>query len=178
MAPISLAEKRQHEGGVGEDARVVLRHLERLPSEIAGLAAGRLRRFGPAVSDELQVTDRRPGECSPVKPIDRDCTFEQSHSLVNALFRCRKADRKRAQIEVVGAEVGGRPRGGSAHLGGLQCWLDDAGDADRDLVLKVEDIFERAVEAVGPQMSAGGRVDQLPGDSHALPGFAHRAFST
>ena len=33
----------QHEGGVGEDARVVRRHLERLPGEIAALAAGCLR---------------------------------------------------------------------------------------------------------------------------------------
>src|SRR6266851_9235408 len=48
-----LAESRQHLGGIGEDARVVLRHLERLSSEIAALAAGCLRLFGPAVIDEL-----------------------------------------------------------------------------------------------------------------------------
>ena len=35
-------------------------------------------------------------------------------------------------------------------LGGLQCRLDDPGDADRDLVLKFEHVFQRAVEAVGP----------------------------
>src|SRR6266446_4690182 len=33
-----FAEMHQHEGGVDKDARVVLRYLERLPSEIAGLA--------------------------------------------------------------------------------------------------------------------------------------------
>src|SRR5437660_11050257 len=67
-----LAEIRQHEGGVGEDARVVPRYLERLPSEIAGLAAGCLQVFSPAVSDEPHVAERRPGECRGVMPIDRD----------------------------------------------------------------------------------------------------------
>ena len=121
-----LAEIRQHEGGVGEDARVVLRHLERLPSKIDGLAAVCLRLFGPAVTDEPQVADRRPGQCRPVMRIDRDRLLKQSQSLENPLFRYRKEDRKRAQIEIVGGEIGRRPRGGAAHLGGLQCRLDDA----------------------------------------------------
>jgi hypothetical protein len=42
---------RQHEGGVGEDARVVLCRIERPPSKIDALAAICLRRFDPAVSD-------------------------------------------------------------------------------------------------------------------------------
>ena len=88
-------------------------------------------------------------------PIDRDRLFEQSQSLDRPLFRYRIEGRERAQVEIVGAEVGRRPRGGAAHLGGLQCRLDDAGDADRDLVLKLEHVFERAVEAVGPEMRAG-----------------------
>ena len=51
-------------------------------------------------------------------------------------------------------------------LGGLQCRLDDPGDADGHLVLKLEDVFQRAVETVGPEMRAGLRVDQLRGDAH------------
>ena len=53
-----LAERRQYEGGVGEDARIVLPHLERLPSKIASLAAGCLRFFDPAVIDEHLVAIR------------------------------------------------------------------------------------------------------------------------
>jgi hypothetical protein len=33
--------------------------------------------------------------------------------------------------------------------------LDDTGDARCDVVLKLEDVFEQAVEAVGPEMRAG-----------------------
>src|SRR5260370_37415835 len=52
----------QHERGVREDARVVLRYLERLPSEIAGLAAGDLRRFSPPRSYARHVVRRCPAQ--------------------------------------------------------------------------------------------------------------------
>jgi hypothetical protein len=41
------------------------------------------------------------------------------------------------------------------------------------LVLKIKDIFERAVEVVGPEMRAVPRVDQLCGDAHAATCLAH-----
>ena len=46
-----FAEVSQHIGGVDEDARVVLRRLERPPSKLYALATACLRRFCPAVSD-------------------------------------------------------------------------------------------------------------------------------
>src|SRR5215467_14041123 len=105
-------------------------------------------------------------------PIDRDRLLEQSQSLDNPLFCYRKESRKGAKIEIVGAEVGRRPRGGTAHLGRLQCRLDVSGDAYRNLVLQVEYIFQGAVEPVGPQMRAGRRVDQLAGYPHPPADFA------
>src|SRR5437016_12929 len=77
-----LAEIREHEGGVGEDAWVILRSIERLPSEIAGLTAGCLRIF----DDEAHVTDRCPSERRSVMPIDRDCLLEQPQGLDGPLF--------------------------------------------------------------------------------------------
>src|SRR5271169_2224357 len=100
-------------------------------------------------------------------PIDRYRLFQQSQSLESPLFCYWKEGCERAQIEIVGAEVGRRPRRGAAHLGRLQCRLDDPGDADGDFVLKFEHVFERAVEPVGPEMRASERVDQLSGDAHA-----------
>src|SRR5438132_8066194 len=67
-----LAQLSQYIGSVGEDARVVLRHLERLPSEVDGLAAECLRLANPAVTDELHVAERRPDQCRPVMPINRE----------------------------------------------------------------------------------------------------------
>ena len=47
---------------------------------------------------------------------------------------------------------------------------------DGDLVLQLEHVFERAVEAVGPEMRAGFGIDQLPGDAHPVAALAHRTF--
>jgi hypothetical protein len=45
------------------------------------------------------------------------------------------------------------------YLGGKQGRLDDAGDADRHLILQLENLFNQAVEAVGPQMRAALGLD-------------------
>jgi hypothetical protein len=57
-----------------------------------------------------------------------------------------------------------------------QLRLDRADDTARRLVLHLEDVVERAIEAVCPDVGACRRVDQLTGDAHAITGFAHRAF--
>jgi hypothetical protein len=65
--------------------------------------------------------------------------------------------------------------GRTADFGGLQCRLDDVGDARRHLVLKLEDIFDQTVEPIRPEMRIGERIDQLRGDTHPVATFA-RAF--
>src|SRR5215471_13489631 len=50
--------------------------------------------------------------------------------------------------------------------------FDDATDASRDPVLEVEDVFQRAVEVVGPQKCAAFGLDQLCGDPHATAGLS------
>jgi len=119
---------------------------------------------------------RRPGQRWPITSIDRDRLLKQSQRLKDSLFRYWKETRKRAQIEIIGAEVGRRPRGGSVNFGRLQCRLDDAGDTDGDFVLKFEHVFERAIEAVGPEMRSSLGVNQLRGDAHPVPALADRAF--
>ncbi len=83
---------------------------------------------------------------------------------------------KAAQEEIVGGEVAGRARRRAAHLGGLQGRLDDAGDTGRHPILQVEYVFHRTVEAVGPEMRAGLRLDQLGGDPHPIAALPHAAF--
>src|SRR5882724_6994840 len=100
-----MARRCRHLGGIGKDTRVVLRHLQRLPSKIAGLAAGCLRLFGPAFDDEPQVAVCCPGECRSVMWIDCDRLVEQSLCLDYALSRYRKERSKRAQVQIVSAEV-------------------------------------------------------------------------
>ena len=44
------------------------------------------------------------------------------------------------------------------------------------LVLQVEDVFQQAVEAVGPQMRPGFRLDQSRADAHPTAALPDRAF--
>src|SRR5439155_11688824 len=48
-----VAEMRQHEHGVGEDAWIILSNLERLSGKITPFAAVCLRRFRPSGSGDL-----------------------------------------------------------------------------------------------------------------------------
>ena len=91
--------------------------------------------------------------------IDRDRLSNPAKSLNKPLFRYRIEGCKRAQIEVVGGEIIGWAIGRTATLGSLQSRLDNAGNAGRYLVLEGENIFERAVETVGPKVGAGLGID-------------------
>src|SRR5262249_43171014 len=76
----------------------------------------------------------------------------------------------------VGGEVGRRATSRTRSLGCLQGGFYDAGDARGDPVLKLEDLFQRAVEMIGPEMRPATGIDQLSGDAHPIAAFAHRAF--
>ena len=80
-----------------------------------------------------------------------------------------------AQVEIIGVKAIGRLADRTLSLELAELGLDCAGDAARHLVLQFEDVVESAVEAVGPDVGAGGGVDQLAGDAHSVLGFAHRA---
>ena len=49
-------------------------------------------------------------------------------------------------------------------------------DLLHDLILQGKDVCERTVVALGPEVSAGGGVDQLRDDAHLIAGFLHTAF--
>src|SRR5215207_6453326 len=53
---------------------------------------------------------------------------------------------------------------------------DRANDADRDLVLKLEDVVDCTLIAVGPQMTTRGRVYELSGYAKTIRRLADAAF--
>src|SRR5262249_40238267 len=118
--------------------------------------------------------ERGEGERKSVTGIALDRLFKQMER--GGDLPCRQGHRISAQIEVISSEVAGRAMGRARRFSSLQCRLDDPGDTRSHLVLKLEYVFQRAVEAVGPEMHAACRVDQLRGNSNPASGFAHRAF--
>ena len=65
------------------------------------------------------------------------------------------AQREGAQKEIIGNEAFGRLAAGALDLGLAQLGFGRADDPARHLVLKLENIVEGAVEAVGPEMCTG-----------------------
>src|SRR5262245_60325531 len=74
-----------------------------------------------------------------------------------------------AQIIVVGVETVRRLATRPLDLGLLELRRDGPDDTRGDLVLQVEDILERSVEPVCPQMRAGCGIDELPRNADAAP---------
>jgi len=84
--------------------------------------------------------------------------------------------RESTQEQIVRGQVARWPFRGSADLSNLLCRLGHPGNADSDFVLKVEDIFQRAVKTVSPGMRIAERLDQLSGDVHPASTLSYRAF--
>src|SRR6202012_5688566 len=81
-----------------------------------------------------------------------------------------------AQQKIIGVEPARLGCLLTRDLGELYGRLDRGDHAFGDAVLQVEDVAEPAIEAVGPQMPAGVRIDQLSGDAQALAAAADAAF--
>ena len=71
------------------------------------------------------------------------------------LERRRYHDRQLAQIEVIGLETARPLSTGAFDLGQLNLRGDDSHDSFGDLVLEVEDVGQRAVEVLRPEVRAG-----------------------
>ena len=122
------------------------------------------------------MTPRGKGEGGAIAWIALDRPPEQVDGLDDAVLFVREAVWERAQIEIIGGEIVRPAIGRSADLGGLQCRLNDTSDAERDIVLKLQDGLHIAVEAIGPEMGPVRGVDELCGDAHPAAALAHRTF--
>src|SRR6516164_1626433 len=63
-----------------------------------------------------------------------------------------------------------------ALLCSLQRRPDDAADLDSDLVLKIENVVEGAIEVLGPKMRSSRSIDELPSYADPVSRLAHAAF--
>ena len=88
----------------------------------------------------------------------------------------RSYEGQRSQIEIVSVEALGTLAARPFDLELLHAGLDDADHPLGDAILEIENVFEIAVELVGPQMRAGFGLDELGRDTQARFRFAHAAF--
>ena len=129
-----------------------------------------------AAQVSLLVTPRDHRVCCRVVRLELDRIDEQRQGLFGILRHRCEGKRQRAEIKVIGVQAVRPLPPRALDLCFAQGRLDDTYNADRQLVLDGEDIVERAVVMVGPDVGAGSGVDQLSRDANAVPGFPDAAF--
>src|SRR5205814_6587535 len=108
---------------------------------------------------------------------DRQRLMQQFESLVGFAWHHRLIGMLLCPHEkVVGIEAIGALAFGSFDLGVAQVWFDRAHDAERQLVLHLEDVIKRAIVTLGPYMGAAHGFDQLRRHAYAVTRLAQAAF--
>src|SRR5262249_15039376 len=154
-------QDKQRPGSLPNRVRVITLRFERLSRQAAGLGDVVGSQPSPALHPLQPSAQADQSRGRGVGRVYHQRLPGEDERLGKALFGVARELGQCAQIEVVSGEVRGRLAAGALDLGLTQLWFDRAGDAGRDLILQLEDVVERAVEAVGPDVSAGCRVDQL-----------------
>ena len=115
-------------------------------------------------------------QCHRIRRVERDRLFEQK-SRLGHIFPGETPDMPMgAHRAVPCVELVRVLAPGLLHLGRYDAGSKFAGDRLRDLVLHREHIGEFAIIAVGPQVSAARRIDQLRGDPRPVAGTPDATF--
>ncbi|MNF62334.1 hypothetical protein D3C84_440130 [compost metagenome] len=101
---------------------------------------------------------------------------EQRQRLLDGFPGSAVQFRRSAQVIVVGVQAFRGFALGALDFRPFELRRDRADDAFGDLILQFEDVVEHSFEAFRPDMRAGRRVYELPGDAHLVAGFAHATF--
>ena len=129
-----------------------------------------------AAREEMMMAPRQRRMGRRVGRIDRKRLFQKRDGAVSVVGLADIDQRQRPQHQIIGVEAVSALALDPLDLGASQAGLDGADHADRDLILHGEDVIERTVIALGPQMRAALGLDQLGGDADAIACLAHAAF--
>ena len=141
---------RVNERPYAQSLRIVGAELERDASMLEG--AGLVLWMKAAAKEPLFMGPRCIGMGDSVFRIEPQRLAKQAQRLVSGRGRVRISVWQRLQVEIVGIEPVGPLAARSLDLGAPYRWLDRTDNALGEPVLQVEDVFDCAVEFVGPDM--------------------------
>ena len=104
-----------------------------------------------------------------------DRFFQQDKRLVGVFGHRGRYERQCPEKQVVGIEVVGPLAPCTLDFSFAQGWLDGADDAHCQFVLECEDVAQRTIVTVGPDIRRSCGVDVLPRDTHMVAGPAYAA---
>src|SRR5260221_6590525 len=128
----------------------------------------------------LRPLSHRAEGCQPISGgealVDLNGSLEEQKRFLVVLELPCVIKRNSAQEEIVGIDALGWLPSCTLDFSVSKSRLNGAKNACGNAVLKIEDIFQRTIESLGPNVSASGGVDQLGRDSNAVFGLTHAAF--
>src|SRR6516162_8399186 len=98
---------------------------------------------------------------------------EEPHRFQEAVSIVQMKTGHSAQEVVVSVEALGRLPSRTLDLRTLEPWLNGPHHPCGYLILQLKYVLKGTIEAVRPNVSAGCRIDELPGESHAISCLAH-----
>src|SRR5450631_1551051 len=163
----------EHKSGLRKHHWIVLTELNGLPRKLTGFnnLAGNIG--APAVDFPLvkAVSGERVSECKfRVEVGSNFCELKCFDARFTGIF---VELGESAKIVVVGFKAFSGFALSAFDFGALQLRIYCADHTARHLVLQIENIFELAVEPVGPKVRSRRSVNQLPCDANPVAGFTH-----
>src|SRR4029078_8300922 len=119
----------------------------------------------------LLIAPSRRGKRRGIIRLKRERFRQQLERLIDVVWHAGMSIRIGAQIEAIGVEIFHALALGALYLYPAQSRLDGADHAHRDLVLEFEDVVALTIVALGPDVRAGGRIDQLADNADPVAGF-------
>ncbi len=152
-----MLDKADHEARRGECRRVVSAGLERGPRMLKPSGLVSLMQAAPQIA--LLIAPGCCGMRRGVVRLKRERLVKQWERLLGIAWHRYLSMGQGAQIQVVGVQIFRALTLGTLDLGLAQAWLDCADYAEGDLILELENVAERAIVALGPDMATGRRLD-------------------
>src|SRR5262249_433375 len=117
---------------------------------------------------------KRTGACELW--IEVKCSPSECNPAIHVLAACKSLLADGSQKPIVGQKAFGRLSSCSRNFGLRHGRLDRSGDCRSNSILKIEDVFQQAVELVRPEMCTGIALDQLARNTNPVCGPPNAAF--
>ncbi len=122
---------------------------------------------------ETRRMQQRPGDGE--RRVERDRTLEVLDRARGGVGSPLEIQRSSLQILLVRGHVARHTRR-AAQIADAECDLQRIGDGARDVVLNGEDVRERALVGLRPELTVRLHLAQSNGDAHSIAPCAHAAF--
>lgn len=167
--------QRDHDAGHPQHLGIVHRQFRGTAGHPRAFGDRVMARRHPALHLAVQAATATEGEVARALGVEAQRAVRQLLRLLDVLARHAVEMAGRAQEQVVGLDVLGRPARDALHLGEEQARFDHRGDPLGDAILQGEHVRDLALEPAGPELDAGIGFHQVAGDADAVAGAPHRA---